>query len=147
MNVHGGAIAVGHPFGMTGARITDTLLNGPKPKDKSSRPRDHVRRRRLGHGHHLRAPQLMGEVIADFAGTVDAGGAFRGDGYASAKHAHELGRLAVNVNAAAPNVSPDGRPCEPQEEAGRTGRPRREQSTQPIRRVGRDGCRSRRPRS
>jgi len=28
LNVHGGAIAVGHPFGMTGARITGTLLNG-----------------------------------------------------------------------------------------------------------------------
>ena len=28
LNVHGGAIALGHPFGMTGARITTTLLNG-----------------------------------------------------------------------------------------------------------------------
>ncbi|WP_221584993.1 acetyl-CoA C-acetyltransferase [Microbacterium sp. G2-8] len=28
LNVHGGAIAVGHPFGMTGARITSTLLTG-----------------------------------------------------------------------------------------------------------------------
>ena len=28
LNVHGGAIALGHPFGMTGARITGTLLNG-----------------------------------------------------------------------------------------------------------------------
>jgi acetyl-CoA C-acetyltransferase len=27
LNVNGGAIAVGHPFGMTGARITATLLN------------------------------------------------------------------------------------------------------------------------
>ncbi len=27
LNVHGGAIAVGHPFGMTGARITTTLIN------------------------------------------------------------------------------------------------------------------------
>jgi acetyl-CoA C-acetyltransferase len=27
LNVNGGAIAVGHPFGMTGARITTTLLN------------------------------------------------------------------------------------------------------------------------
>ncbi|GAB3963181.1 hypothetical protein GCM10027615_02790 [Plantactinospora veratri] len=27
LNVMGGAIAVGHPFGMTGARITGTLLN------------------------------------------------------------------------------------------------------------------------
>lgn len=28
LNVHGGAIALGHPFGMTGARIITTLLNG-----------------------------------------------------------------------------------------------------------------------
>lgn len=28
LNVHGGAIAIGHPFGMTGARIMTTLLNG-----------------------------------------------------------------------------------------------------------------------
>jgi acetyl-CoA C-acetyltransferase len=28
LNVKGGAIAVGHPFGMTGARITSTLING-----------------------------------------------------------------------------------------------------------------------
>jgi acetyl-CoA C-acetyltransferase len=28
LNVNGGAIALGHPFGMTGARIMTTLLNG-----------------------------------------------------------------------------------------------------------------------
>jgi len=28
LNIHGGSIAVGHPFGMTGARIMNTLLNG-----------------------------------------------------------------------------------------------------------------------
>jgi acetyl-CoA C-acetyltransferase len=33
LNVHGGAIAVGHPFGMTGARITGTLLNGLDRRD------------------------------------------------------------------------------------------------------------------
>lgn len=33
LNVHGGAIALGHPFGMTGARITTTLLNGLKETD------------------------------------------------------------------------------------------------------------------
>ena len=34
LNVHGGAIAVGHPFGMTGARITTTLINGLVSRDK-----------------------------------------------------------------------------------------------------------------
>ncbi|MFI2664999.1 acetyl-CoA C-acetyltransferase [Micromonospora carbonacea] len=35
LNVMGGAIAVGHPFGMTGARITGTLLNALDWHDKS----------------------------------------------------------------------------------------------------------------
>jgi acetyl-CoA C-acetyltransferase len=34
LNVNGGAIAVGHPFGMTGARITSTLINGLRFHDK-----------------------------------------------------------------------------------------------------------------
>jgi acetyl-CoA C-acetyltransferase len=33
LNVHGGSIAVGHPFGMTGARIATTLLNGLRTRD------------------------------------------------------------------------------------------------------------------
>ncbi|GIH99065.1 acetyl-CoA C-acetyltransferase [Planobispora takensis] len=35
LNVNGGAIAVGHPFGMTGARITSTLINSLRFHDKS----------------------------------------------------------------------------------------------------------------
>jgi acetyl-CoA C-acetyltransferase len=35
LNVNGGAIAVGHPFGMTGARITTTLLNSLQFHDKT----------------------------------------------------------------------------------------------------------------
>jgi acetyl-CoA C-acetyltransferase len=34
LNTHGGAIALGHPFGMTGARIMGTLLNGMETDDK-----------------------------------------------------------------------------------------------------------------
>ena len=34
LNVHGGAIALGHPFGMTGARIMTTLINGLETEDK-----------------------------------------------------------------------------------------------------------------
>jgi acetyl-CoA C-acetyltransferase len=34
LNVNGGAIAVGHPFGMTGARITGTLINSLRFHDK-----------------------------------------------------------------------------------------------------------------
>jgi acetyl-CoA C-acetyltransferase len=35
LNVNGGAIAVGHPFGMTGARITSTLVNSLQHHDKT----------------------------------------------------------------------------------------------------------------
>ncbi|GAA1252240.1 acetyl-CoA C-acetyltransferase [Kitasatospora nipponensis] len=34
LNVNGGAIAVGHPFGMTGARLTTTLINSLQWHDK-----------------------------------------------------------------------------------------------------------------
>lgn len=34
LNVNGGSIALGHPFGMTGARIMNTLLNGLEDADK-----------------------------------------------------------------------------------------------------------------
>ena len=35
LNVNGGAIALGHPFGSTGARITGTLINGLQTHDKT----------------------------------------------------------------------------------------------------------------
>ncbi|MFC6288267.1 acetyl-CoA C-acetyltransferase [Nocardioides sp. GCM10027113] len=36
LNVNGGAIAVGHPFGMTGARLQNTMLNSLEFHDKST---------------------------------------------------------------------------------------------------------------
>jgi acetyl-CoA C-acetyltransferase len=35
VNPHGGAIALGHPFGMTGARIMGTLINDLRTLDKT----------------------------------------------------------------------------------------------------------------
>ena len=35
LNVHGGAIALGHPFGSTGARIMTTLINAMQIRDVS----------------------------------------------------------------------------------------------------------------
>jgi acetyl-CoA C-acetyltransferase len=35
LNPHGGAIALGHPYGMTGARIMTTLLNGLETDDRT----------------------------------------------------------------------------------------------------------------
>ena len=34
--MHGGAIALGHPFGMSGARISGTLSNGLRSTDGAS---------------------------------------------------------------------------------------------------------------
>ncbi|KAJ1684018.1 hypothetical protein LUZ63_020758 [Rhynchospora breviuscula] len=36
LNVNGGAIAVGHPFGMTGARLQNTMINSLQTHDKST---------------------------------------------------------------------------------------------------------------
>ena len=36
LNVNGGAIAVGHPFGMTGARLQNTMINSMKWHDKQT---------------------------------------------------------------------------------------------------------------
>ena len=35
LNISGGALALGHPFGMTGARITNTLINNLREQDKT----------------------------------------------------------------------------------------------------------------
>jgi len=35
LNPHGGAIALGHPYGMTGARIMNTLLNDLETMDRT----------------------------------------------------------------------------------------------------------------
>ena len=35
LNVNGGAIALGHPFGQTGARIMTTLINGLQDSDRT----------------------------------------------------------------------------------------------------------------
>ena len=35
LNVNGGGIALGHPFGMTGARIMTTLIHGLQEADKT----------------------------------------------------------------------------------------------------------------
>ncbi|MEI2697244.1 MAG: hypothetical protein V9E94_02450 [Microthrixaceae bacterium] len=39
-NAHGGSIALGHPFGMTGARIMTTLIHNLAESDKDLRRRD-----------------------------------------------------------------------------------------------------------
>ena len=51
VNVNGGAIALGHPLGASGARLMTTLLHELERRDAHVGPGDDVLRRRLGDGH------------------------------------------------------------------------------------------------
>ena len=55
INVNGGAIAMGHPLGATGAMILGTVLDELERRDLSHRARHALRRRRHGHGDDHRA--------------------------------------------------------------------------------------------
>ena len=51
VNVNGGAMALGHPLGSTGARLITTLLHELERSRQGDRPRDDVLRRRPRHRH------------------------------------------------------------------------------------------------
>jgi acetyl-CoA acetyltransferase len=55
VNVNGGAIAMGHPLGATGAMILGTVIDELRAAQQALRPGHAVRRRRHGHRHHHRA--------------------------------------------------------------------------------------------
>ena len=55
VNVNGGAIALGHPLGATGARLVVTLLHALQAARQVARHRRAVPRRRRRRGHGLRA--------------------------------------------------------------------------------------------
>ena len=76
LNVHGGAIALGHPFGMTGARIMTTLDQRPAVRGQDLRPGEHVRRWWPGHGDDRRASQLSGATHRFSARTRMISGSF-----------------------------------------------------------------------
>ena len=54
LNVNGGAIALGHPLGCTGAKLTATLLHEMRRRGVALRHCQHVRRRRNGRGGDFR---------------------------------------------------------------------------------------------
>ena len=55
VNVNGGAIAIGHPLGMSGARLVVTLLHELRRRGGALRPCHALRRRRPGPGRAVRA--------------------------------------------------------------------------------------------
>ncbi len=54
-NVNGGAIAIGHPLGASGARIMTTMVNALEQRGGRLRAADDVRGRRHGQRHDHRA--------------------------------------------------------------------------------------------
>ena len=54
VNLNGGAIALGHPLGCTGAKLTATILREMARRQGEIRHGDDVRRRRTGRRRHLR---------------------------------------------------------------------------------------------
>ena len=64
VNVNGGAIAIGHPTGGSGARLLATLRQRDGADRGALRPPDHVRGRRAGQRHDHRAAGLAGRRLA-----------------------------------------------------------------------------------
>ena len=64
VNVNGGAIAIGHPIGASGARILVTLLHEMAKRGRQERPGHPLHRRRHGRGdvHRTVAPVMAGLV-------------------------------------------------------------------------------------
>ena len=59
VNVNGGAIALGHPLGCSGAKLMAHAAQRARAHRRPLRPADHVRGRRHGQRHHHRAPRLI----------------------------------------------------------------------------------------
>ena len=71
MNVNGGAIALGHPLGCTGAKLTATLLYEMRRRQRALRPGHDVRRRRHGRGRDVRAVLNATTPNADWTNVDD----------------------------------------------------------------------------
>ena len=67
VNVNGGAIALGHPLGMSGGRLVTMLVHELRADRRPLRPGHDVHRRRPGDRHRRRAPRRTDAVCADAA--------------------------------------------------------------------------------
>ncbi len=65
--MNGGAIAIGHPLGMSGARLVVTLLHELRRRGGRYGARDDVRRRRPGPGRAVRAVSTRTKILAAVA--------------------------------------------------------------------------------
>ena len=73
VNVNGGAIAIGHPLGMSGARLVVSLVHELAPPQRPHRPRDALHRRRPGSGRALHQGSERIAVARTQVGIVGAG--------------------------------------------------------------------------
>ena len=66
VNVNGGAIALGHPLGCSGARLMTTLVHELMRRERPLRPGHDVHRRRPGHRHRcgVRVKSRCQRIIA-----------------------------------------------------------------------------------
>ncbi len=64
LNVNGGSISIGHPFGMTGSRMVGTIANEMARPQSQARRGDDVHRRRAGRGGFVRAGGLINREAA-----------------------------------------------------------------------------------
>ena len=65
VNVNGGAIALGHPLGMSGGRLVTMLIHELRADRRPLRPRHDVHRRRPGHRDGRRADRGLGARSLD----------------------------------------------------------------------------------
>ena len=78
-NVNGGSISIGHPFGMTGSRLTGHIIRELRRRKQKLGVVTMVHRRRHGRGRSVRGDQLDGRPPSHLAPSPPAAG---GDGAA-----------------------------------------------------------------
>ena len=71
LNVDGGAISIGHPYGMSGARMTGAHSSRRTAAQGEARRRHDVRRRRHGRGRPVRIHPLNHATIAIARGSAE----------------------------------------------------------------------------
>ena len=103
LNPHGGAIALGHPLGCSGARIIATLINDLQTARQDVWHRHAVHRRRSGTGNHHRKDVVAMSYQIRKAAVLGAGVM----GAAIAAHLANVGIPSLLLDIVPPNAGKD----------------------------------------